>query len=539
MTHILLRLDTTAAFFIGVLGLVAVIVALFALGPRSSDERRTGRTASASACAILFASVLACSAGDILLFIFAWELLALTFYWAIAYAGTDADGARSAYITIAVTHIAGAFMIAALLYLAHAASGFEVTAVVNAGSSLAEPAAGIVLVLLLVGFGAKFGMLPMQAWLPYGYSAAPSVVAALMAGGALNVGFYGVTRFIVGFPNVPLWLGIVAIIIGALSSFFGIAWAAAQLNMRRLAAFSSVENGGIILAAFGVAIVGIALHQPLLAGFGIAAAFVQIAAHAVAKSTLFLAITAIADECGSAMLDALGGLSRRMRLTTIVILLCGMSLAALPPLAGFVGEWLVLEALMQAFRTGNVACEVTFALAGATIGIAAGIAVVTFTKLIGTSVLGALRVDQSDSDHGLRSPLRAAGLALGGLSIIAIGVVAAQLLRLIGPSIDGIAGVPATSAMIGTYPLVQPTFDGFSSISPSGLGIVLIGFLLFFWLLARCFSRPRAREAVVWTSGEPLSRLDAVHRNGICKPDARDSRCGNAHGPRDRRRRWR
>ena len=218
-THIALRLDTTAAFFIGILGLVAAIVALFALGPRSSDERRTGRTASASACAILFASVLACSAGDILLFIFAWELLALTFYWAIAYAGTDAEAASASYITIAVTHIAGACMVAALLYLAHGASGFEVASVLNAGSSLSGAAAGVVLALLLVGFGAKFGMLPMQAWLPYGYSAAPSVVAALMAGGALNVGFYGVTRFIVGFPNVPLWLGIVAIIIAVRNTF--------------------------------------------------------------------------------------------------------------------------------------------------------------------------------------------------------------------------------------------------------------------------------------------------------------------------------
>ncbi|HTZ55775.1 MAG TPA: proton-conducting transporter membrane subunit [Candidatus Acidoferrum sp.] len=517
-THIALRLDVTAAFFIGILGLVSIIVALFALGPRASDERRTGRTASASSCAILFASILACSAGDILLFIFAWELVALTFYWAIAYAGTDADAAPSAYITIAVTHIAGACMVAALLYLAHAASGFAVASVLHAGSSLAGPSAGIVLVLLLVGFGAKFGMLPMQAWLPSGYSAAPSVVAALMAGGALNVGFYGVMRFIVGFPNVPLWLGVVAIITGALSAFFGITWASAQLNMRRLAAFSSIENGGIIIAAFGVAIVGEALRQPLLVGFAIAAAFVQIAAHAVAKSTLFLAITAISDHCGTVMLDALGGLSRRMRLTTIVILLCGLSLAALPPLAGFVGEWLVLEALMQAFRTGNVACEVTFALAGAILGIAAGIAVVTFTKLIGMSVLGAVRADQAENERRARSPLRALGLVLGAFSIVTIGVAAAPFLRVIGPSIDGTAGAPATNAMIGTYPLVQPTFDGFSSISPSGLGVVLVGFVLFFWIIARCFPRPRTREAMVWTSGERYRAWTQYTGTGYTNP---------------------
>ena len=517
-THIALRLDATAAFYVGVLGVVAVLVAVYGLGPRAADERRTGRTASASACAILLASLIACLANDVLLFIFAWELLALTFYWAIAYSGTDPDSPRSAYVTIVVTHIAGACIVAALLLLAHAAASYDVSAVVAAGSAKPVAGAGIVLVLLLIGFGAKFGMLPMQVWLPYGYRSAPSLVAALMAGGALNVGFYGVTRFIVGFPNVPLWFGIVAIVIGAVTAFFGIAWASAQRDMRRLAAYSSVENGGIILAAFGVAIAGNTLHDHLLVGFAIAAAFVQIAAHAVAKSTLFLSIESVADECGTTSFDALGGLARRMPIVSVVILLCGLSLAALPPLAGFVGEWLVLEALMQAFRTANVACEVAFALAGAVIGVAAGIAVVTFTKLVGIGILGAARTGQEYRTEHARSPWRGGGLILGGLAIVGVGVLAVGLLRLIAPSIDAISGIASTQAMIGAFPLVQPTFGGFSSISPSGLGIVLCGFTLMFWIIARLFSRPRKRESAVWTSGEPYAPWTQYTGTGYSNP---------------------
>jgi len=516
--HLALRVDSTAGFFLGVLGIVAVLVAIYGLGPRSSDERRTGRTASASACAILFASMLACSADDVLLFIFAWELLALTFYWAIAYSGTDPDSPRSAYVTITVTHVAGACIVAALLLLAHASRSYNVDAVVEAGTHLPAVGSGIILVLLLIGFGAKFGMLPMQAWLPYGYRAAPSVVAALMAGGALNVGFYGVTRFVVGFPNPPVWFGIVAIALGAVTAFFGIAWASAQGDMRRLAAFSSVENGGIILTAFGVAVVGGALHNRMLIGFAIAATFVQIAAHAVAKTTLFLAIGSIADACSTTMFDSLGGLSRRMPVVSVVILICGMSLAALPPLAGFVGEWLVLESLMQAFRTGNIACEVAFALAGAIIGVSAGIAVVTFTKLIGIGVLGAARSGQALANLAAKSPWRSAGLGLGAIAIVAVGVLAVFLLRLIGPSIDGIAGAQATHAMIGTFPLVQPTFNGFSSISPSGLGIVLLGFTLLFWIIARCFARQSGRGVAVWTSGEPYGPWTQYTGTGYANP---------------------
>jgi len=517
-THVALRLDPTAAFYLGVLGVVALLVAIYGLGPRASDERRTGRTAAASACAILLASLLACLANDVLLFIFAWELLALAFYWAIAYSGTDADSPSSAYITIVVTHVAGACIVAALLWLAHAAGSFDVDAIVNAGSGARPAGGGVVLVLLLIGFGAKFGVLPLQVWLPYGYRSAPSVVAALMAGGALNVGFYGVTRFIVGFPNVPLWFGILTIVLGAVTAFFGIAWASAQRDMRRLAAYSSVENGGIILAAFGVALAGNALHDHLLVGFAVAAAFVQIAAHAVAKSTLFLSIESIADACGTTSFDALGGLARRMPIVSAVVLLCGMSLAALPPLAGFAGEWLVLESLMQAFRTANVACEVAFALAGAIIGVAAGIAVVTFTKFVGIGILGAARTGQGHGAEPLRSPWRGAALVLGGFAIIAVGVFAAELLRIAGPSIDGISGAAATQAMIGTFPLVQPTFGGFSSISPSGLGIVLCGFTLLFWIIARVFSRPRGRAAAVWTSGEPYAAWTQYTGTGYANP---------------------
>jgi formate hydrogenlyase subunit 3/multisubunit Na+/H+ antiporter MnhD subunit len=517
--HVALRLDATAGFYVAVLGVVAVLVAVFAVGRRTADERRTGRTAAASACAILFASLLACAADDVLLFVFAWELLALAFYWAIAYAGTDKDAARSAYVTIAVTHIAGACIVAALLFLARAAGGFGVDAVVAAGSSLTPATAGVVLVLFLIGFGAKFGMMPLQGWLPYGYRSAPAVVAALMAGGSLNVGFYGVTRFVVPFPNAPLWFAILTIAIGALTAFFGIAWAAAQRDIRCLAAFSSIENGGIILAAFGVAIAGGVLHDALLIGFAVGAAFIQIAAHAVAKATLFLSSSSVGDACGTLMLDKLGGLSRSMPVTTTAVLLCGMSLAALPPLAGFVGEWLVLESLMQAFRTGNIVCEVAFSLAGALIGIAAGIAIVTFTKLIGIGMLGAPR-SKAAAEANLQhhSLWRGTALALGCIAIVSVGIFAAGLLRCVAPAVDALAHAPAAEMMIGTFPLVAPPFAGFSSISPGGLGAALLGFTFVFWFISRLFARPRGRRAAVWTSGEAYRSWTQYTGTGYANP---------------------
>lgn len=517
--HAVLRVDGTAAVFIGIIAIVSVLVALFGLGPLTKDERGNGRTASATANAIAFASLLCCCAGDVLLFIFAWELLALTFFWAVAYAGTDSDSPTAAYVTITITHVAGACIVAALLVLAHHAGSFAVGAVVSGGRDVAVATRGAILVLLLIGFGAKFGVLPMQLWMPYGYRAAPSIVAALMAGGALNVGFYGVVRFIVSFPNPPMWFAVLVIVLGAISAFLGISLAAIQRDMRRLAAYSSMENGGIILAAFGIAIAGRALHLDMLVGLGVATAYVQIIAHALGKSTLFLAISSVSSACSTASIDRLGGLARLLPITTIAFLLCGMSLAALPPTVGFVSEWLVLESFMQAFRTGSITLEVVFAIAGALIGITAGVTIVAITKLLGTGLLGAPRSAEAATARETRSPWQLAALIVGSLSVLGGGLFAAAILRRLGPaSIDAVAHAPATAAIIGTIPLIQPAFAGFSSISGLGLAFVIGGFTLVFWLVTRCFSRPKGTRVTVWTSGEQYRPWTQYTGTGYAHP---------------------
>ncbi|HEY1681062.1 MAG TPA: proton-conducting transporter membrane subunit [Candidatus Tumulicola sp.] len=516
--HLLLRMDAVSGFYIGLIGAIAVIVAVFALGGRSADERGAGHTAAASSCAVLLASLVTCAAGDVFLFLFGWELLALAFFWSIGYAGTDESAPRSAYVTLVVTHVAGGCLLAALLTLAHAAGSFEVGDAIAAGTHFVGASGGFILVLLVIGFGAKFGMLPLQGWMPYGYRSAPSAVAALMAGGALNVGFYGISRFVLAFPQAPLWLAIAVIAVGSVGAFFGISWAAGQRDMRALAAYSSVENSGIIFAAFGVAIAGRALHDPMLMGFALAAASVQIVAHAVAKSTLFLTIASVNDARSSTDLDKLGGLARVLPLTTLSAILSGMSLAALPPLAGFVGEWLVLESLMQAFRTGNVASEVIFALAGAIIGVAAGIAIVTFTKFVGIGLLGASRSVTLQRGFVVRAPLRGVGLLLGCAAIVGTGVFARSLLSTIAPSIDSASHSDAVAAMIGVFPLVAPAFGGFSSVSPGGMGLVLAGFTIMFWIVSKLFSRPASSATPAWTSGEPYRSWTQYGGTGYANP---------------------
>lgn len=517
--HVALRVDHLAGFFLALIGCAGFLVALYNVAGEAADERRTGRTAAAACAAMFVASVLACVADDVLLFLFAWELLALSFYWAIAFAGVDDDAPRAGYFALVITHAAGAALAGALLVLAHAGGGYRVDQAIAGAVSLGDAGRGTVFVLLLIGFGAKFGMMPMQAWMPYGYRAAPSGVAALMAGGALNAGFYGVARFMMPLGStVPQWWPIVLLALGALGALFGIAWGASERDARTLAAYSSIENGGIILAAFGVALSGRAMHNDMLYGLGIAAAFLQIAAHAFAKTTMFLVCSTLRDRCGTTSFERLGGLARSLPFTTAAALVAALSLAALPPMAGFASEWLVLESMMQAFRTGSPALETALAICGAVIGLAAGIATVAFVKFVGIGLLGAPRSQQAADAREPRSILRKGAMVLGALGVVLVGVLSRQFVLLVAPAVAQFGHANAGAAIAREPLLLQPAFTGFSSASPLGLLCLIGGFALLFLILTRLIPRPAARRTPVWTSGEPYYPWTQYTGTGFANP---------------------
>lgn len=500
-THVAIRIDPLAATFVLLIGGVATLVGLFGVGGPTADESGRGRTVGCSACAIVLASLCVCVADDALFFIFAWELLAIAFYVAIAYGGTGSDAAPAAYLTVVLTHAAAAGLVAAFVLLSRD-GGYGLSSLLAHAGSAPPALRGLAFVLILLAFGAKLGQLPFSLWLARGYTAAPAVVAALMAGAALNVGFYGLARFGLDIAGpVPLWWGIVTLACGALATFFGIAWAAAQRDARTLAAYSSVENGGIVVISLGVAFVGRALELELLVGIGVAAALVHAAAHAFAKCTLFLGCSELVTRVGTTSLDRLGGLARRLPIPTLGVVLAATSLAALPPSGGFAGEWMTLEALLQAFRTGNVLATIAFAVCGATIGIAAGIAIVTFVKLLGIGFLGEARTERAAAATASRSPVRAAALLLGGIAALAVGLAAPGYVGLLGPAIDAAAHAPATAAILAKPPLIQPGFGGFASAWPLGLGMLVTGFALAFWCVAALVRRPTTSHPEVWTSG--------------------------------------
>lgn len=517
--HAVVRIDATSAAFVVIVAAIAFATAVYALGGRARDERKSGRAAAAAANLIWIGSTVVCASGDVWFLLFGWELVALGFYTAVAYAGDDEGAGVAAYYTLVLTHVAGAGIVASLLVLAHAANSYEIVRVVAAGATLEPAARATVFLLLLAGFGAKIGLLPLQGWLRYAYSAAPSGLAAFMAGGALNVGFYGILRFLVAFGGgIPLWWGILIVSLGAVGAIFGIAWAQAERDVRSLAAFSSVENAGLIVIALGIALVGRTTGLPVLTGLGIAVAYVQIAAHALSKSLLFLCASGLRDAVGTLSFEWLGGLIQRVPVHAVAGLAAAMSLAALPPLGGFAGEWLILETCMQGFRTLNAAAEVTLALAGAAVGLSAGIAVVAFVKFVGVALLGAPRSGAAAEAVERRSAPRV--LALSGLlaAVVALGIATPWYLRGLAPAIDGPAGVHVVAMMTASLPLVQPAFPGFASASGLGLGATIIIAAVAFAVLVALVPRPANRTAQPWTSGAAYAPWTQYTGSGFANP---------------------
>ncbi|UTV82093.1 hydrogenase 4 subunit B [Acidithiobacillus sp. YTS05] len=491
------RLDPLSAFFLVVLGLVGTASSLHAVGYFRQLGRTGLRRVLIPLPLFLSAMALLLLADNAYTFLVAWEGMALSSSYLILAQTQTIQARHAAYLYLLVAHLGALCLLAAFALLCHGnpLAGNDFSALAH--EVLAPGLAQAVLLLTLLGFGAKLGMAPLHVWLPEAHPAAPSPVSALMSAAMLPIALYGLLRidWQILPPEGVSW-GLVWLALGLLTAGFGVLFSTLQRDLKRLLAYSSMENMGLILVALGLARLFVAEGSPTLAALALSAGLFQTLNHALFKGLLFLGSGSVFHSTGTVDMGRLGGLIRRMPQTTLLMLIGCLAIAGLPPLNGFASEWMLLQAFLLAPQMASGTLQAILPLTAAGVVLVLALASFAIIKAFGLSFLGQPRSVYTAHEASLWERLAMAFLALGciflglvpGFAIHAISAVNALLLS--GNSL----GIQQPWRLTPISPERASYVPGWFLI---GIAMaILLTFLLVWWR----FGRP-LRRVPVWSCG--------------------------------------
>ena len=495
------RLDGLAAFFLLLIGGVSAGVSCFAAGYFARREGTPPGLLCLQYHGFLAAMALVVLADDAYAFMVMWEAMALSSFLLVTANDRDPEVRRAGFLYLLVAHIGAIALLLCFGVLASRGGDYAF------GAMRALPPEGgrasLAFLLALFGFGAKAGLLPLHAWLPEAHPAAPSPVSALMSAVMLKTALYGMLR--VGFDLLgapPAWWGVTLLTAGLASALFGVIYAAVQVDMKRLLAYSSIENIGLMFAGLGLALVFEANGKPGFAALALSAVLFQAMSHALFKSLLFVATGAVLHATGERNLGRLGGLMRFMPQVAWLSLVGALASAGLPPLGGFVAEWLLLQGFLFTPELPDSFLNMLIPVAAALVALIAALASYTMVKFYGVVFLGQPREAALATAHDASRPERL-GMAALALGCVVLGLAPlALLLRLDGVTrILGADGMGATLAQHGW--LVVPVALQRASYGPLIFFLGVAAIFLLAWLAVRLLFHGRARRGAPWDCGHP------------------------------------
>lgn len=522
------RMDTLSAFFTLLIGGLGFAGSLYAVGYTARDDH-SGHGADdhgypsllGGLWNLFIASMVAVVlAADGLSFLFAWELMSVSSFMLVMAEHRDPEVRQAGYFYVVMTHLGTAFLVGAFLALFAKTGSLDFAAFKAAAPGLAAGMRNGLFVVLVVGFGTKAGLVPLHVWLPRAHPAAPSHVSALMSGAMVKTAVYGMLRF--GFDVLgggPAWWGSLLIIVGLLSAVTGVAYATQQSHLKRLLAYSTVENVGFLFMGTGAALWAQATGHDGIARLALGAVLFHAMSHAAFKGLAFMGAGAVLHGAGTVNIEKLGGLIRRMPKAAAFFLLAAVAVAGLPPLSGFIGEWLSLQTFFQVARAGGSFFDRTAALAAvAAIALAAGLAAAAAVKAFGITFLALPRSEQAEKAHDANG-MMLAGMAVLAVVVVGLGLFPGIVLQPASGVISGLLpGGPAAGLTLGGGTLlsvlsIAPAATGGVAASLSSLAapaaiIVLaaLTLLLAVWLGKGWI---RYRRDITWTCGiEPNARME-------------------------------
>lgn len=386
-----LACDGLSAWFLLALGGVCTAVAPYSWGYLSNTkEQRALPMFGALACVLTASIIVVLCAANVVVFLVGWELMSLSAFFLIGFHHREPEVRRGAWMYLTATHLGTAVgVLPVLAAMAARAGSTDFSQFASAMSSASATLSTVLFGLGLIGFGTKAGLVPFHVWLPVAHPVAPSPVSAMMSAVVIKTGIYGLLRLLSWLPPLPSSAGVAALFLGTMTGIVGILYALGQQQIKRMLAYSSVENVGIILIGIGIGILGRTTDQPTLELLGFAGALLHLLNHAMFKALLFLSAGAVIHATGTGNTERLGGLARRLHVDAVMFLVGAIAICALPPMNGFLGEFLIYRGLLEGVLSLPSALSSTAVTATAGLALIGGLALAGFTKVFARVFLGA------------------------------------------------------------------------------------------------------------------------------------------------------
>lgn len=517
-----LHADSLSAFFLGVICLLAAVVSVYSLGYATEFlQRRHMGLLVFLYNVFLLSMVGVVLSGHAVLFLFVWETMSLTTYCLINYEHEEPASRRSAFLYVVMTHIGTAFLVVMFMQLAATAGSFSFEAFRGARSGLPASTQSLVFLCATLGFGIKAGIIPFHIWLPEAHPAAPSNVSALMSGVMIKTGIYGMVRVFFDFlgPDIPEWWGVLILIVAVTSSVLGVLYALMEHDLKRLLAFHSIENIGIILIGVGAALLFSSLGKKPLAAIALLAGLYHVLNHATFKGLLFLGAGSVLHATHSKNIEELGGLIHKMPWTALFFLVGAVAISGLPPLNGFISEWLTFQALLVGFHISDLTVKIAVPLAVALLALTGALAAACFVKAFGITFLGLPRSDHAEHAHE-SSPSMIAAMATLALLCVVFGVAPGLVVSVLNPVVGSLIGGDLSAQVAvqwGTMLIPQNTS---TSVSPALLAGLIVAVTLVPLGAGFLFGgRLRRRLAMTWACGLPKTEPRMQYTaTGFSKP---------------------
>ncbi len=495
--------DKLSAFFILVISMAVFAVSIYSTGyvREYFGKKNIGYLGFLYNIFIL-SMILVVSANNAIMFLIVWELMSVISYFLVVYEHEKPETRKAGYIYIVMTHIGTGFILLSFLIFAGAAATFDFATFREAASSMPPLMKDLAFLFALVGFGAKAGIVPLHIWLPQAHPAAPSNVSALMSGVMIKTAVFMMIRIFFDFLGAGVaWWGYLVLAIGVISAILGILYAVVESDIKRMLAFSSIENIGIILIGIGASMVFFSSGHLTLAALASIAALYHLLNHSVFKSLLFMGAGSVLFSTHTKNIEHLGGLIKKMPVSAVLILIGVLSISAMPPFSGFVSEWLTFQSLLSSSSLNDNFAMIFMSVSASILALTGALAAFCFLKMFGIGFLALPRSENAEHAKEVNTPMLL-GMSLLAIMSVLLGILPFQVLPVLSRIVQTFVGeVPVFSfGSFGTFALPNQI-----SVSTPLLLILMILLLLPVVFL---YSYKNRKPAIyeTWGCGQPVSK---------------------------------